>query len=31
MIAFMCVHEAMFHQFKVAEEDRDYLRLVGEW
>ena len=26
MIAFMCDLEAMFHQFKVAEEDRDYLR-----
>ena len=25
-IAFMCDLEAMFHQFKVAEEDRDYLR-----
>ena len=26
MIAFMCDLEAMFHQFKVAEEDRDYVR-----
>lgn len=26
MIAFMCDLEAMFHQFKVEEEDRDYLR-----
>ena len=25
-IAFMCDLEAMFHQFKVTEEDRDYLR-----
>ena len=26
LIAFMCDLEAMFHQFKVKEEDRDYLR-----
>ena len=26
MIAFMCDLEAMFHQFKVEEEDCDYLR-----
>ena len=25
-IAFMCDLEAMFHQFKVAEKDRDFLR-----
>ena len=28
LIAFMCDLEAMFHQFKVKEEDRDYLRFL---